>query len=42
MPTKGMMCIVSVGTTGGVDVPPLRLMEIPADIREIMKQYMGK
>ena len=31
---------IPVGNTGGVNVPPLQPMEIPEDIKEMMKQYV--
>ena len=38
---KSFVGKIPVGNTGGADVPPLRPMEIPADIKEIMKPYLN-
>jgi hypothetical protein len=36
---KSFIGIVPVGNTGGANVPPLRPMEIPDDLKEMMKPY---
>ena len=36
---KSFIGIVPVGNTGGANVPPLRHMEIPDDLKEMMKPY---
>jgi hypothetical protein len=33
---KSFVGKIPVGNTGGANVPPLRLMEIPGDLREIL------
>jgi Protein of unknown function (DUF3703) len=36
---KSFVGTVPIGNTGGANVPPLKPMEIPADIAEIFKNY---
>ena len=36
---KSFVGNIPVGNTGGADVPPLKPMEIPDDLKEIMKPY---
>jgi hypothetical protein len=36
---KSFVGIIPVGNTGGSNVPPLKHMEIPEDIREMMRPY---
>jgi len=36
---KSFVGNIPVGNTGGANVPPLRPMEIPEDIEQIMSQY---
>lgn len=36
---KSFVGKIPVGNTGGVDVPPLRPMEIPDDLKELLKPY---
>lgn len=38
---KSFVGKIPVGNTGGADVPPLRPMEIPDDIKEILKPYLN-
>lgn len=35
---KSFVGTIPVGNTGGANVPPLRPMEIPADLQELLKQ----
>src|SRR5690554_547795 len=35
---KSFVGVIPVGNTGGADVPPLRKMEIPEDIQEVLNQ----
>jgi hypothetical protein len=37
---KSFVGKIPVGNTGGANVPPLRAMEIPEDIKAMMKQYV--
>ena len=37
---KSFVGKIPVGNTGGANVPPLRPMEIPPDIQELMKPYV--
>lgn len=37
---KSFVGKIPVGNTGGANVPPLRPMEIPQDIRELMKAFV--
>lgn len=37
---KSFVGKIPVGNTGGADVPPLQPMEIPEDIKAMMKQYV--
>lgn len=37
---KSFVGKIPVGNTGGANVPPLRPMEIPQDIRELMKPFV--
>jgi len=39
---KSFVGKIPVGNTGGANVPPLRPMEIPRDIEELMKPYVKK
>lgn len=39
---KSFVGKIPVGNTGGANVPPLKPMEIPSDIVEIMKPYVNK
>jgi hypothetical protein len=36
---KSFVGKIPVGNTGGADVPPLRPMEIPDDLKELLKPY---
>ena len=36
---KSFVGIIPVGNTGGANVPPLRVMEIPEDLKKILKPY---
>lgn len=36
---KSFLGEIPTGNTGGADVPPLRSMEIPADLNEILVRY---
>jgi len=36
---KSFVGKIPVGNTGGANVPPLKPMEIPDDLKEIMKPY---
>ena len=36
---KSFLGEIPTGNTGGADVPPLRSMEIPADLNEILARY---
>ena len=38
---KSFVGKIPVGNTGGANVPPLRPMEIPDDLKEMMKPYVG-
>ena len=38
---KSFVGEIPVGNTGGASVPPLRPMEIPHDIEELMKPYVN-
>jgi hypothetical protein len=38
---KSFVGKIPVGNTGGANVPPLRPMEIPGDIQELMKPYLN-
>src|SRR5688572_17801635 len=38
---KSFVGKIPVGNTGGANVPPLRPMEIPDDLKEVMKPYVG-
>lgn len=38
---KSFVGKIPVGNTGGANVPPLRPMEIPEDIKEMMKPYVN-
>lgn len=37
---KSFVGKIPVGNTGGANVPPLKPMEIPADLKQIMKPYI--
>lgn len=37
---KSFVGNIPVGNTGGANVPPLRPMEIPEDLQELMKPYV--
>lgn len=37
---KSFIGKIPVGNTGGADVPPLKPMEIPDDMKELMKPYL--
>jgi hypothetical protein len=37
---KSFVGKIPVGNTGGASVPPLRSMEIPSDIHEVMKPFL--
>jgi hypothetical protein len=37
---KSFVGKIPVGNTGGANVPPLRPMEIPDDLKEVMKTYI--
>lgn len=37
---KSFVGKIPVGNTGGANVPPLRPMEIPDDLKEVMKPYV--
>lgn len=39
---KSFVGNIPVGNTGGANVPPLRPMEIPEDLRAILKPYRAK
>ncbi len=39
---KSFVGKIPVGNTGGVNVPPLKHMEIPQDIQEVMKPFIRK
>lgn len=39
---KSFIGKIHVGNTGGANVPALRLMEIPADLRHILDQFKNK
>lgn len=39
---KSFVGKIPVGNTGGANVPPLRPMEIPQDIQQVMKPYGKK
>ena len=36
---KSFVGIIPVGNTGGSNVPPLRVMEIPEDLEKMLKPY---
>jgi hypothetical protein len=36
---KSFVGIIPVGNTGGANVPPLRVMEIPEDLKKIISPY---
>ena len=36
---KSFVGIIPIGNTGGANVPPLRVMEIPEDLKKIMRPY---
>ncbi|MEO5996722.1 MAG: DUF3703 domain-containing protein [Chitinophagaceae bacterium] len=36
---KSFVGLIPVGNTGGANVPPLQAMEIPADLKMILKPY---
>ena len=38
---KSFIGKIPVGNTGGSDVPPLKQMEIPDDMKELMKPYLN-
>lgn len=38
---KSFVGKIPVGNTGGANVPPLRPMEIPDDLKEMMKHYVS-
>lgn len=38
---KSFVGKIPVGNTGGANVPPLKPMEIPADLKEAMKPYVN-
>ena len=38
---KSFVGMIPIGNTGGVNVPPLQPMEIPEDLKWIMKPYRG-
>jgi len=38
---KSFVGEIPAGNTGGADVPPLKPMEIPEDLREIMRPYVN-
>ena len=38
---KSFVGKIPVGNTGGANVPPLRPMEIPEDIKELMKPFLS-
>lgn len=38
---KSFVGTIPVGNTGGANVPPLRSMEIPEDLRQILDRYKG-
>jgi hypothetical protein len=37
---KSFVGVIPVGNTGGANVPPLRPMEVPADIKLLMEPYV--
>jgi len=39
---KSFVGKIPVGNTGGADVPPLRPMEIPADLQNLLNPYLTK
>ena len=36
---KSFVGVIPIGNTGGANVPPLQAMEIPEDLKKIMKSY---
>ena len=38
---KSFVGKIPVGNTGGADVPPLKPMEIPADLKELLRPYVN-
>ena len=38
---KSFVGVIPIGNTGGANVPPLQAMEIPEDLKKIMKLYRG-
>ena len=38
---KSFVGVIPIGNTGGANVPPLQAMEIPEDLKKIMKPYRG-
>lgn len=39
---KSFVGKIPVGNTGGANVPPLRRMEIPEDLKTMMRPYTGR